>query len=169
LNTVCGFLIPQSIPQLALNWPSLSGGVAVANLIVAIIAMYLGWLALKIARRTMQDAEEDWKHRKWYDLYFKAAEAYDLLDRYRTLYSVGQGRVAPTQAMEDSWNDLMMHVRVCHTMSTVFPKNRDIDDLHEATKFSKDEYVYDNERFKKFGDAVEGLRQKALLKPSVLE
>jgi len=43
-----------------------------------------------------------------------------------------------------------------------------IDDLHEATNFSIPDHAYDDGRFKKLGDAVEGLRQTALLHPSVL-
>ena len=54
-------------------------------------------------------------------------------------------------------------------MAGVFPKNAEVDALFEATgSFTDPKCAYENERLEKLGDAVEGLRQKALLKEGVL-
>jgi hypothetical protein len=138
---------------LALDW------VAISSLVVAIAAFV-------VARKTMKDAEEDWKQRKWFDLYFKADEAYNELDYYRTAYSGQPIPKTPEQASD--WNKLMFLIRQAHSMATVFPKTEAIDKLFAATDFGDPAGAFDPGRLKTFMDAVEALRQKALIKPSIL-
>lgn len=144
---------------------SLSDWVAVTNLVVAVVALVVSGVAMYIALRTMNDAEEDWKQRKWYDLYFAAAQPYDLLDQFRKVYPRNVGTLEKNRA----WNDAMMSLRQSHALATAFPKTDVIDAFFSASDFSNPDYAFDDERMRKLGDAVEGLRQKALLKPIVLE
>ena len=47
---------------------SLSDWVAIANLVLAV-------MALVVARSTIKEAEENWRQQKCFDLYFKAGQA----------------------------------------------------------------------------------------------
>jgi hypothetical protein len=123
-------------------------------------------MAFVVAKKTMKDAEEDWKQRKWFDLYFKADEAYNALDRYRVAYG-GQPFVATPQQVND-WNSLMFAMRQAHSMATVFPKCEPVDKLFASTNFTDPSTACEQARLSALFEAVEGLRQKALLKPNVL-
>ena len=70
--------------------------------------------------------------------------------------------------MED-WNNLMATMRKVHTVALVFPKNPAIDNLVSATAhFERPEHGLAEERRTKMLDALDGLRQKALVNPEVL-
>jgi len=49
---------------------------------VAISALFVAILSFFVARKTLKDAEDSWKQEKWFDLYAKADEGYNTLDRY---------------------------------------------------------------------------------------
>ena len=70
----------------------------------------------------------------------------------------------PSQRNTDL-SDLMASIRKVHAMAAVFPKTRAIADLFDATAAFKesDKEVTSKDRLKKIFDAVEGLRQQALL------
>jgi hypothetical protein len=53
---------------------------------VSITALFVAVLSFVIARKTLNDSEDSWKQQKWFDLYAKADEGYDTLDRYCTDY-----------------------------------------------------------------------------------
>jgi deoxyribodipyrimidine photolyase len=113
----------------------------------------------------------DWKQRKWFDLYFKACEIYDSLDRFQAQHVFGNSAYSQDQRNRDL-SDLMDHVRKVHSMAAVFPRTQAITDLFDATATFKDSYkeVESKERLKKISDAVEGLREQAKLwDASVLE
>jgi hypothetical protein len=134
--------------------------VAIASLIVAAASFV-------IARKTLKDAEEDWRQRKWFDLYLKADEAYNALDRYQTIYK-GSSAIVTVQ-QENDWNDLMFLVRLVHSMAAVFPRNPDIDKLFSSTdSFTEPANAFQGDRLPNLLEASEGLRKRALIKPSVL-
>ena len=125
---------------------SLSDWVAVTNLVVAVVALVVSGVAMYIALRTMNDAEEDWKQRKWYDLYFAAAQPYNLLDQFRKVYPRNVGTLEKNRA----WNDAMMSLRQSHALATAFPKTDVIDAFFSASDFSNPDYAFDDERMRKF-------------------
>lgn len=146
---------------------SLSDWVGIANLVAAVGAIAVAVRALVVARSTLTDAEENWRQQKWFDLYAKADQAHSMLLRYRQIY--------PKEYQDQSlgarqeWNALVTLFFEAYTMAGCFPTNAAIDDLLAATgSFTDPKSAYDEQRFAKLGGAVEELRQKALLKPSVL-
>jgi hypothetical protein len=121
----------------------------------------------------MQAAERDrrdWKQRKWFDLYFSASEIYDSPDKFQTPYVFGNSPTNQEQRNRDL-NDLMFSIRKVHSMALVFPRAQAITDLFDATAAFKntDKEIGSKDRVKKTFDAVERLRQQALVDSSVLE
>ena len=144
-----------------LCWLSGLDWVALSSLAVAVISFI-------VAKNTLDDAEDYWKQQKWFDMYVKADQAYNDLDRYRVMYK-GMLGVMTTQQAAD-WNSLMFSIRSTHTMAAVFPKCDVIDKLFGATDdFAEPLNAFEDGRMSPFADAVEGLRQMAKLNPVVLE
>jgi len=135
--------------------------VAISALVVAIVSLF-------VARKTLKDAEEFWKQQKWFDLYAKADEAYDTLDRYCTTYR-GLNRPEILVSHADDWNDLMFLMRRAHSMAMVFPKHPAIDKLVKATSFNRPEDAFEEGRLNLFSEAVGDMREMAVLDPSILE
>jgi hypothetical protein len=148
---------------------SISDWVGIANLLVASIAMYLGWLAVKLARQTLKETKDDWKQRKWVELYLKADDAYDALDMYQTQYENAAWTIQRTQ----DFNKMMRQMRQARAMAVVFPINPTIEDLIATTTFSEISTVaaaeaLSKERLAKLLKAVSGLYEKALVSRDVL-
>jgi hypothetical protein len=144
-----------------LHWLSALDWVAVSSLAIAVISFF-------VAKKTLDDAEEYWKQQKWFDIYVKADQAYNDLDRYRTIYKGVKGVMTTQQ--ETDWNNLMFSIRNTHTMAAVFPKCIVIDKLFVATdNFEDASNAFEDERMPQFLDAVESLRRMARLNPVVLE
>lgn len=134
--------------------------IAVASLIVSIAAFV-------VARKTMKDAEEDWRQRKWFDLYLEADKAYNALERYQVNYK--QNPVPQNLEQTRDWNNLMSQMRLVHSLAVVFPKNPATDILFSATAvFANPASAFLPERLPKLSEALEALRQKALLKRKVV-
>ena len=135
---------------------------------VAISALFVAVWSFVIARKTLKDAEEFWKQQKWFDLYAKADEAYDTFDKYRKQYKwLNRPEFLVGHAAD--WNELMFLVRRVHSMAMVFPKHNAIDKLVTATTFNTPEDALQDDRLKLFFDAVQDMREMAVLDPSILE
>jgi len=135
---------------------------------VSLSALFVAILSFVIARKTMKDAEDSWKQQKWFDLYVKADEGYNTLDRYCAIYK-GVAGIGTIQQEED-WNSLMFLIRQVHAMAMVFPKHPAIDKLVKATTtFNNPSNAYEMVRLRLFLEAVMDLRDMAVLHPSVLE
>jgi hypothetical protein len=149
------------------DWLTISGiFVAVVSLWVAIRALKVSDETLVVARKTLQDADEDWAQRKWFDLYVKADEAFNFLDRFRQVHSPAS--MNPAQQHQD-WNEVMFAIRRAHTMAMVFPKNPAIDKFIAATSVFDDmQHGYNKTYLAAVLDATEDLRDMAKLKPEVL-
>ena len=147
------------------------------TLTIAVVSLMLSAAAVWIARSTLFHAmqvaareHEDWKQRKWYDLYFKADEAYDALDRFQVLYPSASSPDWNTEVMQRESHDLMRTMRTVHRIAFVFPQNQVIQALFDATAaFKNMEEATSKDRLSKVLDAIEGIRQKALLDVSVLD
>lgn len=148
-------------------WATMVGtAVALASLGLSVVALWVARSSLLLAEQVAEQEQKDWKQRKWSDLYLQASEFYDHLERYQTLYQ--HRRMVTTQDQED-WNELMFLIRRAHSMATVFPKTPAIDELFAATAVFKDSHqAFSKDRLEKVFDAVQNLREKALVHPSVL-
>src|SRR5229473_5734568 len=65
---------------------SVSIMIEVISLLAALAAVWVARSSLSQAQRVADRDQRDWRQRKWFDLYFKADEAYDALDRFQVLY-----------------------------------------------------------------------------------
>ena len=135
---------------------------------VAICALGVAIWSLYVGRKTLDNAEESWNQQKWFDLYAKADEAYDLFDWYCTVYSNSPQPQTPAQASD--WNKLMYLIKRAHSMAMVFPQHSAIDKLVQATSaFNNPADAFLPWRKPLFLDAVQDLRDMSNLDPSVLK
>ncbi len=135
---------------------------------VAISALFVAIVSFFVAQKTLKDAEEFWKQQKWFDLYAKADEGYDTFERYCISYK-GLHQLEMRPDHTDAWNELMFLIRRVHSMAMVFPKYSAIDKLVKATSFNTPENALEEWRLKLFFDAVQDMREMAVLDKSILE
>ncbi len=141
------------------------------SLVVALVALVLSVATVLIARSSLSQAKQvaerdqrDWRQRKWADMYLKANETYDVLDRFRVLATSWS-----TQEWEREWNELMRIIRGAHAMAVVFPKNPAIDSFLSSTAVFKNERTVSEERLSRVFDAVELIRQNTRMPSAILE
>ncbi len=136
---------------------------------VALSALFVAIVALRVAVKTLKDAEDFWKQQKWFDLYAKADEGYDTFDKYRKKYK----QLMPNQEQNpdhfEDWGNLMFVTRRVHSMAMVFPKHPAIDKLVKATDFSTTANAFEEWRLKLYLEAVQDMRDMAVLDPRILE
>lgn len=155
-----------------MNWHSVPTAL---SLLLSRASLVLAWWAVLVARSSLKQAklvaerdQRDWRQRKWFDLYFEVNEACDLLDRFLTQYGgLSPRSMTPAQTVE--WNDVMHRVRRTHAMALVFPKNPAIDALLKSTVFNDPADAVSKQALQKMLDAMECLRQKALVDAGVLD
>jgi hypothetical protein len=123
--------------------------------------------SLAQSERVALREHDEWMQRKWYELYFKAAEALDSLDYFRTKYR--NARDLGTEDRAKDWSEMMFKVRAAGRMAFVFPQNPIVTAfIASAAGFRDSQSAMSEEHYKKMDEAVEGLRENALLNPSVL-
>lgn len=151
------------------------------GVIIAFIALLVAWWTLKLTRDSLKIAGDtltitkqsvelariDWAKQKWFDLYFKADQAYNALEEYQALYRGCNPGICTLEQQKDH-NKLMDILREACTMAAVFPKNRAIDALFQCINFTSVIDALSKERLKTLSDALELLRQKALVDKDVL-
>src|SRR5262249_16320693 len=92
---------------------TLSDDVALASLLVAFVSLVVAVWSVVVGKRSLQQAQEsvtvaqdslrqaqdvaeldrrDWEQRKWFDLYVKTSDVYDLLNKFQAVYG-GPDRV----------------------------------------------------------------------------
>jgi hypothetical protein len=141
--------------------------VAISAVVVAVVSLWVAVRTLDVARKTVQDAAEDWAQRKWFELYQQADYAYDLLDRFRQVHPAA-GSTNSGQMASD-WNETMLAIRRAHAMAVVFPVNPTITKFLSATAvFGNMQNAYNQTIVNAFFHAVQDLRDMATLKPEVL-
>lgn len=144
-------------------------GTAEASLRVAENTLQQGEEALRQAERVADRERRDWKQRKWFDLYFKANEIYDQLDHFQAKHSSKPASAWGAPELQNEFANLLLEVRRLHSMAAVFPKDPAVDALFKSTvAFHGLNEVFMHDRLRPIADAVEGLRQKALVDTSVL-
>jgi hypothetical protein len=166
----CWLVIGQVTMQNVISYESVSLAVAAASLLASVAAAFTAKSALSQARRVADRDQKDWKQRKWYDLYFKADEAYDALDRFQSSYPSTSSPSWNTEEMLKESHDLMHTMRTVHRIALVFPQNQEVKALFDATTaFKNMEEATSKDRLSKVLDAVEGIRQRSLIDVSVLD
>ena len=140
--------------------------VSVASLLVSVVAAVLAKNSLDQAKRVADRDSTDWKQRKWFDLYLEAERAYDSLDQLQSQYADG-----PPSHDSDEWNkyatevnSLMLMMRRVHSMAAVFPVMPELSTLFQNAVFPNEGDLLSADRKKSLFEAVEGIRQKALIK-----
>ncbi len=143
--------------------------VATAAMVVALGANPIAKSALNQAILVAEREQRDWRQRKWFDLYFKTNQAYDALEHFQTLYESSFPNSRGTPEFTNDWNNLMLLLREVGAMAVVFPRNAAIDDLFAAAAvFRRHEEAFSKDRLSKIHNAMEAIRQKALVEPTVL-
>jgi hypothetical protein len=153
-----------------INYESVSLGLSIASVAVSVAAVCIAKSSLSQAKRFADRDQRSWRQRKWFDLYLKANEAYDSLDRFQGLYvgTASFSATARTPEFEKDWNQLIGPFREVHAMAVVFPKNSVTHELFLSTGFSNDPkeavlLALSKDHLEKVFNAVEGIRQRALI------
>ncbi len=145
--------------------------VATASLFASVAAVLIAKSSLSQAKQVAARDQEDWKQRKWFDLYCEADEAYDALDRFQVLYPNPQSPGWDTAEMQRESHNLMRIMRTVHRYAGVFPVNPEVSALCDATAvFGNMDEATSKARLSKLFDALDGIQRKARIKNmSVLE
>ncbi len=152
----------------------LSLWIGAASFMVALASLFGAMAAYRVAKSALSQAilvaerdQRDWRQRKWFDLYFKTNEAYDALERFKVMYESSLSQAWNAQQAID-WNNVMELFREAGAMAVVFPKNDAIDKLFAAVKLTNPQEAISKGRLNQIQDAMEAIRQKALVEPTVL-
>jgi hypothetical protein len=145
------------------------------GVILSVVAVLISWWTLKLTRdslrvtkQAVEHARMDWAQQKWFDLYFKADQAYNALEEYQALYQNCNPAICSAEQESDR-NKLMDIFREACTMAAVFPKNSAIDALFQSVNFTNFNDALSKDKLKALSDALELLRQNALINRDVLD
>ena len=150
--------------------------VAAASLVLSVIATLFAKGSLNRAEDSLRRAEkiaireqQDWRQRKWFDLYLKANEAYDALERFQIQYGAGPPQPPNDGQWKQDFNNLIYVFRAVHALAMVFPVDPVVTELCLATAdFQNVENVLAKKRLERIFDAMNSVREKALVDPDVL-
>jgi hypothetical protein len=137
------------------------------GVVIAFAALLIAWWTLIVTKQSVERARIDWAKEKWFDLYFKADQAYNALDEYQALHQ-GCNPAVCSPEQERDHNKLMDMFREACTMAAVFPKNPATDALFKSVNFTSVNDALSKERLKVLSDALDLLRQNALVNSDVL-
>ncbi|MGA9802042.1 MAG: hypothetical protein WBQ19_17765 [Terriglobales bacterium] len=144
------------------SYQSITLAAAIGSLLAGVAAVLVAKSSLSQAKQVADRELKDWKQRKWFDLYFRADEAYDALERFQALYPSPADVL--TEKGKKEWNDLMRVMRAVHRMAVVFPKHPAIEDFLASTAIFKDmKLALSAEQRQKIFDAVDKIREHALI------
>jgi Tfp pilus assembly protein PilE len=149
--------------------------VSIASAFIAKSALAQAKLAVQEQTRSVQEqklaneqAHTDWAQRKWFDLYFKVEQAYNALEKYQVTCQHSNPATMSAQQQSDA-NEVALLFREAGAVALVFPKNNAVDKLLETAKFPNLFDMVQPSRLKAISDAVELLRQNALVDKHVLD
>ena len=142
--------------------------------VVSIVSVNLSKTSVSIAQRSLDFAKEvaareqrDWAQRKWFDLYLEAERFTNSLEHLQALYD------APleTAEFETLANNVTFAGRHMITIASVFPQNTAINALFACVqKWPLSPHnLLSKQMLADYADAIELLRQKALVDPSILQ
>lgn len=147
----------------SIGYEPISLALALASLALSAAAALIAKSTLSQAKQVAERDRMEWRQRKWADMYLRADEVYDLLDRFHTLSN---------DWTEDKWlqewNELMRVIRGAHAMALAFPINPATDAFVSSTAVFKDERAVSKERLSEVFEAVHLIREKARLPVDIL-
>jgi hypothetical protein len=166
-------------------WAALVQAVgSIVSVIVSFVAIIISVSSRRIAESSLHTAEDsaaqakrvadralqDWRQTKWFDLYFKTNNVYDWLDRFQNTYGSATGPNYGSLECDSDWNGLIAAVRVLHVAALVYPRSDAVDKLISATEHFevRERDAFDKTRLPKLMEALQGLRDKALVSPDIL-
>jgi hypothetical protein len=129
---------------------------------------------MKDAKRIADRAHDEWAQQKWFDLYFSANSAYDAMEKLQKDCNLQNGRLLSIQGggnFPDRANEVICLFREIQAMAMVFPQCPAIDMLCAATSGFVDDpaEMLNKQRLKNLMDAMNDVREKALVDSSVLK
>jgi hypothetical protein len=172
----------QATPPSDFDWTTLR--LSIASLLVAIVSFIAALVSAAIANWSRKDAKriadrahDEWAQQKWFDLYFSTNSAYDAMEKLQRDCIVQTGRlisIAGGGNYPERANPVIFLFREIQAMAMVFPQCTTIDMLCAATSgFSDDSNdpkgLLSKERLKNLMDAMNDIREKALVDSSVLK
>jgi len=169
----------QATPPSDLDWTTLR--LSIASLFVAIVSFVASLVSAAIANWSRKDAKriadrahDEWAQQKWFDLYFSTNSAYDAMEKLQADCIVQNGRLISIRGggnYPDRANDVIRLFREIQAMAMVFPQCTAINRLCAATSGFVDDQkeMLNNQRLKNLMDAMNDIREKALVNASVLE
>lgn len=143
--------------------------VAFASLIAAVAAALYARNALLQAQKAAERDEDDWAQRQWFELYSKADEASEAIERFQVSYPRMSAPAWGTKERLREQNDLTVTVRAAGRRCFAFPKHPAIDKFLTAIEFGTYENLISPSYLKGVSDAVEGLREMAGVSGAVLK
>ncbi len=135
---------------------------------IAIGAVAVAIASFWVASRTLQQMEDDWRQKVWFDLFLKTDEAYNMLDYYQKAYA--NQHTPQTQTQQADWAKLMFDVRLVHSTIMAFPSNWVGQEVIEATiGFNHPENAFEADRLSKMFDASQYVLAHARLNQAILK
>ncbi len=124
---------------------------SVASFLVSLASLMIARSSLAQAGQVAERDRRDWKQRKWFDLYFKASEFYDSLDRFQAQYKSDSPGLWDDPYIRRDFTDLMFLIRKAHSMAAVFPRHQVITDFCNSTAVFRDRNeALSKERLRRF-------------------
>ena len=146
--------------------------VAIASLIASLVSAAIANGARKDAGRIAERAHDEWAQQKWFDLYFSTNSAYDAMEKLQADSVVQKCGIINILGgnYPDRANEVIRLFREIQAMAMVFPKCTAIDMLCAATSGFVDDpsEMLSKQRLKNLMDAMNEIREKALVDASVL-
>ena len=153
--------------------------VSIASLVVAIAAFIASLVSAAIAKGAREDADsiaerahDEWAQQKWFDLYFSTNYAYDAMEKLQADSIVQKNGTINIHGgnYPDCANEVVRLFREIQAMAMVFPRCTAIDMLCAATSGFVDDSseMLSKQRLKNLMDAMNDIREKALVDASVL-
>ena len=169
----------QATPPSDFDWTTLR--LSIASLLVAIVSFVASLISAAIANWSRKDAEriadrahDEWAQQKWFDLYFSTNSAYDAMEKLQADCNLQNGRLISIRGggnYPDRAIVVICLFREIQAMAMVFPQCTTIDRLCAATSgFVNDQNeMLSKERLNTLMDAMNDIREKALVNTSVLK
>jgi len=139
--------------------------VSLAAAIFAGVSVRQSQDAIRHAKQIADREREDWKQQKWFDLYLVANEAHYQLMSFQAKYKSG---LYP-QLLREDVERVANCIGLAYARAMVFPVNQAVTDFCMSTSaVTTPEDMLSTVKLNQISDAVEAIRQKALVDASVL-
>lgn len=177
MEDLCILSLPDQIALVSLL-------VALASLIVAIWSVVVGKQSsehaqesAELAQGSLRQAQEvadrermDWKQRKWFELYIKTNDVYDLLNKFQAIYAGPDSINANPTKYDSEFNELIMKFRDLQMLAIVYPQISPVKKIIDATTGLKEhrESMFDPKRLHILMEVLKDLLEKAQIRTDLL-